>query len=86
MSDETPRLIEVGVSVSNGGKIQLKKFEFSSDYHFHLSGKWTAPEDWTDQQAEEFRHEQVLRLKAELEPIVQEEIDDLLEQKRDMEG
>lgn len=78
---DKPQLIEAGASVSTGGKLQLKKFELSADYHFHVSGKWAMPPGWTDEQAEEFRHEQVLRLRKELEPIAQAEIDDLLEQK-----
>lgn len=84
MAEDKPVLIEAGASVSTGGKVQLKKFELSADYHFHLSGKWAMPPGWTEAQAEEFRHEQVLRLRKELEPIAQSEIDDLLEQKANL--
>jgi hypothetical protein len=35
----------------------------------------------TQDEAEAFRHEQILRLKKELEPLAQAEVDDLLEQK-----
>lgn len=85
MSDKPkPELIECGASVSTGGKLQLKKFELSADYHFHLSGKWTMPEGMTEQEAEEFRHEQIMRLRQELEPIAQAEIDDLLDQKANL--
>lgn len=80
-----PRLIEVGCSVSTGGKIQLKRYELSSDYHFHLSGKWSVPEGMTEDDAEAFRHEQALRLRRELEPLAQAEIDDLLDQKASFE-
>lgn len=81
---DQPQVIEVGVSVSTGGKVQLKKYELSADYHFHLSGKWSIPEGWTDQEAEVFRYEQLLRLRQEIEPIAQSEIDDLMEQKADL--
>lgn len=81
MTDDKPKLIEAGASVSTGGKLQLKKYELSADYHFHLSGKWAMPPGWSEDEAEAFRHEQVLRLRRELEPIAQAEIDDLLEQK-----
>lgn len=84
MSNDKPVLIECGASVSSGGKVQLKKFELSSDYHFTVSGKWSVPPNWTDEQAEEFRHEMVLRLRRELEPIAQEEVDDLLAQKANL--
>jgi hypothetical protein len=83
VTDE-PQLIECGASVSTGGKVQLKKFELSADYHFHLSAKWSMPEGWTEQQAEEFRHEQTLRLRKELEPLAQMELDDLLDQKHSL--
>lgn len=83
MSDdkEKPQLIECGVSVSTGGKVQLKKFELSADYHLSLSSKWTMPPGMTEDEAEQFRYEQVLRLRNELEPLAQSEVDDLLSQK-----
>jgi hypothetical protein len=67
--------------VSTGGKVQIKKYELSADYHLSLNAKWAIPPGWSEEQAEQFRHEQVLRLKKELEPIAQAEVDDLLEQK-----
>lgn len=76
-----PELIECGASVSSGGKVQLKKFELSADYHFTVSGKWAMPPGMTDEEAESFRYEQIMRLRQELEPIAQAEIDDLMEQK-----
>lgn len=78
-----PTLMEVGVSVSTGGKIQIKKYEVNCDYHFTLSGKWAVPEDMTEDQAADFRHEQILRLRQEIEPIAQEEVNDLMSQKND---
>lgn len=83
--DDKPVLIECGASVSTGGKMQLKKYELSSDWHFHLSGKWTMPPGMSEEDAESFRHEQVLRLRQELEPIAQAEVDDLIEQKNNLE-
>lgn len=86
MKHEKPTLIEAGASVSTGGKIQVKKYEIQSDYHFTLSGKWSMPPGMTDEEAEVFRHEQVLRLRRELDPIAQSEVDDLFEQKHNMGG
>lgn len=83
---EKPQLVEVGCSVSTGGKVQLKKYEISSDYHFHLSGKWAVPPGWTEDDAEQFRHEQILRLRREIEPIAQDEVNDLMEQKANLEA
>lgn len=81
---DKPQLIEAGVSVSTGGKLQIKKFELYSEYHFELSGKWTMPPGMTEDEAAEFRHEQVLRLRREIEPIAQAEVDDLIEQKNEL--
>lgn len=81
MDSDKPRLIETGASVSTGGKVQIKKYELSADYHLSLNGKWSIPPNMTEDEAEEFRHEQILRLKRELEPLAQAEVDDLLEQK-----
>ena len=86
MSEDKPVLLEVGVSVSTGGKVQLKKYELSSDYHLSVNGKWKVPSDWSDEEAEEFRNEQILRLRSELEPIAQAEVDELLEQKANLSG
>jgi len=81
---EKPTLIEVGVSVSTGGKVQLKKFELSSDYFLNVSGKWSVPPTMTEEDAESFRNEMILRLRSELEPIAQAEVDELLEQKANL--
>lgn len=85
MAKEEPQLIECGASVSTGGKIQIKKYEISSDYHLNLSSKWSMPPGMTEEEAESFRHEQILRLKKELEPLAQSEVDDLLDQKSEWE-
>lgn len=81
---ERPQLIECGASVSTGGKVQIKKYEISADYHLNLSSKWTMPPGMSENDAEAFRHEQILRLKRELEPLAQAEVDDLLSQRDDL--
>ena len=54
MSSE-PKPLEISVSSSVGGKVQIIKFEYSEDYHFSQTEKWSVPEDWTDEQVAEFR-------------------------------
>ena len=44
----SPRLIETGVSTSVGCKMQLVKYELSSDLYFNMSKKWEIPEDMTE--------------------------------------
>lgn len=80
-SEDQPRLIETGASVSTGGKVQIKKYELSADYHLSLNAKWSVPPGMSEEDAASFRHEKILELKQELEPLAQAEVDDLLEQK-----
>ena len=53
MSSEAKPL-EVSVSSSVGGKVQIIKFEYSEDYHFSQTEKWSVPEDWTEEQVAEY--------------------------------
>lgn len=78
-----PVATEVSVSVSYGGKVQLIKFELSSDYHISIGGKWNV-EGLTEREAEAFRYEMLMKFKGELEPVVQAEIDDLFNQKAEL--
>lgn len=74
---------EVSVSVSYGGKVQLVKFELSSDYHVSVGGRWDV-DGMTEREAEAFRYEMIMKLKGELEPVIQAEIDDLFNQKHEL--
>lgn len=81
MHNHTPKCAEISVSASVGGKVQIVKFEFSSDYHFTMSGKWSIPEEWDDKDAEDFRNYQLSKLREELEPVAQKELDALIAQR-----
>jgi hypothetical protein len=85
MSDTQPRCIEASVSTSIGGKVQIVKFEFSQDYFISFGGKWDIPEDWTEDQVDEFRREKYEALREKLEVIAQEEVDALMEQRDSVE-
>ena len=76
-----PKIMETGVSVSLGGKVQIKKYEIDSSYHFSHSAKYEMPGYWTDDQAAEFRAKVMELLKTELEKAAQYEVDKLFEQK-----
>ena len=70
----TPK--EVEVTVSLGGKIQVVKFQYDSN--FYLTEKVTyAVEGMTDEEVEEFRSEKLREFRKHLEPFQQEEIDKL---------
>ena len=80
MSSE-PTPLEVTISSSVGGKVQIIKFEYSEDYHFSQSEKWSVPEDWTAEQVAELRKEKQARLDADLQELAQARVDQLIEQK-----
>ena len=76
-----PTPLEITVSSSVGGKVQIIKFEYSEDYHFSQSEKWSIPEDWTAEQVAEFRKEKQLALDGQLQELAQVRVDELIEQK-----
>jgi hypothetical protein len=80
MSSE-PTPLEITVSSSVGGKVQIIKFEYSEDYHFSQSEKWSIPEDWSAEQVAEFRKEKQFVLDADLQTQAQARVDELIEQK-----
>ena len=80
MSSE-PTPLEITVSSSVGGKVQIIKFEYSEDYHFSQSEKWSSPEDWSAEQVSEFRKEKQSVLDADLQTQAQVRVDELIEQK-----
>lgn len=80
MSSEAKPL-EITVSSSVGGKVQIIKFEYTEDYHFSQSEKWSIPEDWTAEQVAEFRKEKQDILDDELQAMAQVRVDQLIEQK-----
>jgi hypothetical protein len=80
MSSE-PTPLEITVSSSVGGKVQIIKFEYSEDYHFSQSEKWSIPEDWTSDQVAEYRAQVQAKLDADLQKQAQVRVDELIEQK-----
>ena len=79
MADPTP--LEITVSSSVGGKVQIIKFEYTEDYHFSQSEKWSIPDDWNAEQVAEFRKEKQVALDADLQKLAQARVDELIEQK-----
>jgi hypothetical protein len=80
MSSE-PTPLEITVSSSVGGKVQIIKFEYSEDYHFSQSEKWSIPEDWSAEQVAEYRAQVQDKLDADLQKQAQAKVDELIEQK-----
>jgi hypothetical protein len=78
-AEATP--LEITVSSSVGGKVQIIKFEYSEDYHFSQSEKWSIPEDWDADQVAGFRKERQDILDDDLQAMAQVRVDQLIEQK-----
>jgi hypothetical protein len=81
-----PTPLEITVSSSTGGKVQIVKFEYSEDYHFSQSEKWSIPEDWTTDQIEEFRGSVQDRLDNSLGNLAQIKVNELIEQRDAING
>ena len=84
MSEPTP--LEITVSSSTGGKIQIVKFEYSEDYHFSHSEKWSIPDDWNEDQIEEFKDLVQQRLDSKLADLAQAKVNELIEQRDELNG
>lgn len=74
-----PKCVEITATVSLSGKVQIVRYENDQGYFFSLGGKWMVPEDWTDEQVEQFRLEKLAELRVELEAPAQDEIDNMME-------
>lgn len=76
-----PKPLEITVSSSIGGKVQIIKFEYSEDFHFSQSEKWSVPDDWGREAVAEFRKQKQAALDADLQELAQARVDELIEQK-----
>lgn len=76
-----PVCTEVNVSASVGGKVQIVKYEYTADYHYSMSRKYSVPEDWTEQDVRDFQQDKTITLRENLEGIAQGEMDELTKQR-----
>lgn len=75
-----PKLEEVVVSASFGGKVGIVKFDLSADYHLSQTRRYSIPEDYTNEQAEAFQETAQVKIQAAVDALAQAELDKLLEQ------
>lgn len=55
MADE-PRCIEASVQYSGGGKVSIKEYgKITSNWGLSMSRRYEIPEDWTEEQIDEFQ-------------------------------
>lgn len=76
-----PQCTEVTVSSSVGGKVQIVKFEYTADYHYSMSRKYSVPEDWTEEQVENFQTAKTIDVRESVEELAQAELNDLMGQR-----
>lgn len=75
-----PKLKEINVSFSAGGKVQIIKFDVSSDYHISASERYEIPEEMSNEDARAFRDAKYTEIRALVDAQAQAEFDDRWEQ------
>lgn len=81
MPSDVPICTEASVSASVGGKVQIVKFEYTADFHYSYSRKYSVPEGWTEQDVNDFQKAKIAELREELESVAQSEMDELVSQR-----
>lgn len=76
-----PLCTEVTVSASVGGKVQIVKYEYTADFHYSQSRKYSVPEEWSEQDVTDFQNTATIGLREELETLAQAEVDELIRQR-----
>lgn len=79
----SPRCTEVVCSSSVGGKVQIVKYEFQSDFHFSMTRKYDVPETWTEDDIKDFQNDKVIELRGHIEEIAEAEMESLMEQRKE---
>lgn len=77
-----PRCIEVSIQHSGGGKVAILEYgKITSNWGLSLSRRYEIPEDWTQENIDEFQLKQHNHLHALIEPLDQAEFDQRYEQR-----
>jgi hypothetical protein len=77
---QAPKLLEVKVSASLNGKVQVKKFDINSGYHFGLTETYDVS-GMSQEAAEAFEDARLIELYDRVDPIAQAEFDKLWDQR-----
>lgn len=62
-----PKLKELSVTVSMGGKVTIVKFDHSSEWFISKSRTFGIPEDWTTEEAKEFQERELQAMREEMD-------------------
>lgn len=72
-----PKIIEASVTVQYGAKLEVTQFSDYRNFMLESGAKWSVPAGWTDEEIELFRQTKLIELREELEPMLQEEMDQI---------
>lgn len=79
--NDKPRLIEVSISASAGGKVEIIPYaKITSEYHLSISRRYEVPEGWSAEEAEAFQQEEYLRIREGVDNLAQAEYDERFSQ------
>lgn len=79
MSKVEPQVMEVNVNYNAGGKVALEEYGAESyGYGASVSRKYAVPADWTEQEIKDFELTQILDIRQNIDPLLQEERDALM--------
>lgn len=71
--------LEVSISASVGGKVQIVKYEYDENYFISMTQKWSVPEDWNEEEVEVFRKYEFSKLRSQVQELGQVEVDALMQ-------
>jgi hypothetical protein len=77
-----PRCVEISVQASGGGKVAIKEYgKIASNWGVSMTRRFEVPEDWDQDQIDEFQIDQRQHLRELIEVIDQAEFDERYEQR-----
>lgn len=77
MPSTEPKLVQVAVTRSAGGKVAITKYgNITSDYFVSASRTYSIPEDWTNDQVDEFQLAESITLREVVDEQAQIEFEE----------
>ena len=72
-----PQVIETTINRGGGGKVAIMEYgKIGSDYHVSITRKYAIPEDWTEDDFNEFEATKLKEFKDRLDPVLDEEFEE----------
>lgn len=84
LAKEEPVCTSVTASASVGGSVQIVKYEYTAKYDYFMSRTYDIPEGWSEQDVKDFQQDKSIQIRAQVEGLAEAEMEELLEQKKEM--